>query len=228
MQYFLCSLSEILETEDVNVNNQQEQATVLGRMRRLLSVQEPTDLHTRPSFKRHNSDTSSFLLFGPDRHFHPRLEENLQTHSKLNFTPHFSPLSTVNEVNSTAPSPEASRHTPFPQNIPSVVVGEVPEGDDSDSDGDGVVEERTGPSEVSSLESAQVQEHCDKYGGGERQSSTNTANSFPSPKYIFGRKDQLVNQQQETLQYDSTLPQQTTETRDSSSQETELRRNQDS
>lgn len=165
MLYFLCSLSEVLQSEDVSTNNHRGQATVLGRVRRLLSVQEPMDLHTRPSFKRHSSDISSFLPFGLDHHFHPRVEENMQTCSKLNFNPHFYDLSIVNEVNSTSPSPEASIHSRFPNKIPSVVVSEPHQGDCSDSDS--VVQEFTGrtPSEESSSGSAQVKEHCDKHHG---------------------------------------------------------------
>ncbi|XP_026779130.3 bestrophin-3 isoform X1 [Pangasianodon hypophthalmus] len=254
-------LSEILQSEDVDTNNLRGQATVLGRMRRLLSVQEPIDLYMRPSFKRHSSDSPSFVPFSQDHHFHSRVEENMQTHSKLNSNAHFYPLSTVNEVNSTTSSPEVSIHTPFPNNIPSVVISEPHLGDFSDSDS--VVLERTGRtlSEESSLESAQVQEHCDKHRGEEvntaegvtntesrsfghfspaskrkrnklsfqlsRQSSVNSTKTFPSPKDVLRRKDHLVNQQQETLQFDSTHPKQASETVDSSSQETEQRRNQD-
>lgn len=125
------------------------------------------DLHMRPSFKRHSSDTSSFLPFGTDHHFHPRVEENRQTHAKLNVHAHFYPLSTVNEVNSTSPSSEALIHTPFTNSIPSVVVTEPHLGDFSDNDS--VVQECMGHtlSEVSPLESAQVQEHCGKHCGEE-------------------------------------------------------------
>lgn len=265
LSYFLHSLSEILEGEDVNTNNQWGQATVLGRMRRLLSVQEPRDLNIRPSFKRHSSDISSFSRFGPDHHFLPRVEENMQTHSKLNLNPHFYPLSTVNEVNSTSPSPTASKHTTFHSSIPSVVVSDSHQEDDSD--GDNVVQKgREGSApEESSLESVQVQKHGDKHHGEEvkasegitdteskrfgrfspagkrkkkqisfqlsRQSSTSSTKSstkrFPSPKDVLRRKDHIVNQQLETLQVDSTHPQQTSGTVDLSNQEKGQKRNQE-
>lgn len=160
MCHLFCSLSEVLHSEDVDANNPWGHATVLGRMRRLLSVQEPVDLHMRPSFKRHSSEISSFLPFSTDYHFHPRLEENGKPHSKLNAHAHFYPLSTVSEVNSTSPSSEVSIHTPFSNSIPSVVVTEPHIGDFIDNDS--VLQECTGHilSEVSSLELAQVQEHC--------------------------------------------------------------------
>ncbi|KAF4079425.1 hypothetical protein AMELA_G00177810 [Ameiurus melas] len=211
------SLSEILQSEDINTNNPQGQATVLGRMRRLLSVQEPME-HMRPSFKRHSSDISSFLRFNPDHHFHARVEENMKTNSKQNFNTHFYPLSTVNEVNSTSPSPETSINTLFPNNTPSVVISEPHLGDFTDSGS--VLQEHTEhtPSEDSSLKSAEVQEHCDKHLGEQlsRQNTMSSTNSFPSPKDV-------LNQQQETLQFDSTHPQQTSEIVDSSSLEKEPR-----
>ncbi|XP_053544289.1 bestrophin-3 isoform X2 [Ictalurus punctatus] len=248
------SLSEILQSEDNNTNNPRVQATVLGRMRRLLSVQEPMDLHMRPAFKRHSSDISSFLRFNPDHNFHARVEENMQTNSKQHFNTHFFPLSTVKEVNSTSPSPETSINTLCPNNIPSVVISEPHLGDFSDSGS--VVQEHTERtlSEESSLKSAEVQQHCDKHLGEEvnraegitnreyrrfgrfspaskmkrnqpsfqlsRQNSVSSTNSFPSPKDVLSRKDHSTDQ---TLQFDSTHPQQTSETVDSSSQEKEPR-----
>lgn len=134
----------------------------------------------RPSFKRHSSDISGFVPYGLDRHFHPRVEENLQTRSKLHFSPHFYPLSTVNEVNSTSPSPVTSIHTPIPKHIPSVVINEANKEDDSDSDS--VVQEHTGhvPSEETSLESAQVQEHCDKHDGEDVNTAEGIADTEPT------------------------------------------------
>ncbi|KAF5891522.1 bestrophin-3 isoform X1 [Clarias magur] len=136
-----------LQNDNIDISTQQRQATVLCRMRRLLSVQEPMDLKMRPTLKRHSSDISSFLPLRRDRHFPSRLED-----SKLNFNTNFYPLSTVNEVSSTSSSPVTSTHTVFPSSTPSVVDSELHLGDDSDS----VVQEQTG--QGSSLDSAQVQE----------------------------------------------------------------------
>ncbi|TSP25370.1 Bestrophin-3 [Bagarius yarrelli] len=138
--------SDMLQSDDVCTNTPRGQATVLGRMRRLLSVQEPADLHMRPSFKRHSSDISSFLSFGPNHHFYPQMEENMQTCSKLNSYTHFYPLAAVSEVNSTFPSHSASIDTPPLNEIPQVMVTK-PHLEDI-SDDDSVVKE-------SSLESAQ-------------------------------------------------------------------------
>ncbi|KAG5830526.1 hypothetical protein ANANG_G00311580 [Anguilla anguilla] len=56
-------LSEVLHNEDVESHDfrHRRQESVLGRVRRLLSVQEVPDLarSTRPNFKRHSSDVSS-------------------------------------------------------------------------------------------------------------------------------------------------------------------------
>ncbi|KAK3518198.1 hypothetical protein QTP70_033898 [Hemibagrus guttatus] len=236
-------ISEILQNEDIDTSNPRGQATVLGRMRRLLSFQEPVELHTRPSFKRHSSD--NFMPFGPVHHFHPREEEKMHTHSKLHSPRgNFYPLSTVNEVTGTSASPDASIHTPSPDKIPSIVISETHLEDVSES----VVQE-------SSLESAQVQEHHGKemntakgvtdtqsmrFGRfspaskrkrnqrsvqQSRQSSMSSAKSFPSPKDIQRRKDHPLNQQQETLEFNL---QQTSGTADSNNQEKQQRQNQES
>lgn len=230
MFIFLCSISEILQNKDADTSNPRGQATVLGRMRRLLSVQEPAELHTRPSLKRHTSDISSFRPFGPVHHFHPREEEKMHTHSKLHsLRGNFYPLSTVNEVTGASASPDSSQHTPSPDKIPSLVISE----DVSES--------------VEQESSAQVQEHHGKEVNTaqgvtdtqsrrfrrfspaskikrnqwsvqqSRHSSVSSAKSFPSPKDVQRR-----NQQQETLL------QQTSGTADSSSQEKQQRQNQES
>lgn len=210
-------------------------------------------MHMRPSFKRHSSDISSFLQLDLDHPFHPRVDENMPTQSKLSsFNLHFYPLSTVNEVNSTTPSPEAHMHTPFADSIPSVVITEPHQGDYSDS----VVQDHSRrTSHESSLGSAQVQEHCEEekvntaeiltdtgcclYSSAcqikrnqvplqlSRQSSVSSTKSFPNPNDVQGSKHHQVNQQQETLQFDSTHPQQTSKPADQTSQDKEQRRNQD-
>ncbi|KAF7694170.1 bestrophin-3-like [Silurus meridionalis] len=233
-------LSEIYQREVINANNPRMQATVLGRMRRLLSVQEPTDLHMRPSFKRHSSDISSF-------HLHPRAEESLQSHSKINFNTQFYPLFTVNEVNSTVPSPVGSLHRPFSKNLPSVVVNE-PLGDLSVTGS--VVQEHIGRAQSdSSLESAQVQEHYEKHRREgsvpytesrrskrsspaikkkkslsfllPRQSSKTSTKNFTSPQEMLRRNERFAKQQQETLQSDSAHQQETSQTVDLSKLEKE-------
>ncbi|XP_027006982.1 bestrophin-3-like isoform X1 [Tachysurus fulvidraco] len=168
-------VSEILQNEYVNANNLRGQTTVLGRMRRLLSVQEPLELQIRPSFKRHSSDIPSVLSLGPDLHFHPSMEEKMQTHSRLNSHTHFYPLSTVSEVSSTSPSPVELKNTPFPNNLPSIVLS-APQGEDV-SDSDGVTDSqswRLSPASKIKGNQQSVQESS--------QSSTSTAKSFPSPK----------------------------------------------
>ncbi|KAG7320129.1 hypothetical protein KOW79_015982 [Hemibagrus wyckioides] len=224
------SISEILQNKDVDTSNPRGQATVLGRMRRLLSVQEPAELHTRPSLKRHSSDISSFLPFGPVHHFHPREEEKMHTHSKLHsLRGNFYPLSTVNEVTGTSASPDSSLHTPSPDKIPSVVISEdVSESVEQESSAQ--VQEHHGK-EVNTAQGV-TDTHSRKFGRfspaskikrnqrsvqQSRHSSVSSTKSFPSPKDVQRR-----NQQQETLL------QQTCGTADSSSQEKQQRQNQES
>ncbi|XP_029283890.1 bestrophin-3 isoform X2 [Cottoperca gobio] len=111
-------LSDILQVDEADVSNnrprQQDsvlawrQESVLGRVRRLLSVQEPPDLPlSRPIFKRHSSDaTGSFF---PDFRVNPR-PDNTGLPSPAKDT-----LSTLREVSSNPPSPESSPSTVFPR-----------------------------------------------------------------------------------------------------------------
>nr|XP_046235081.1 bestrophin-3-like isoform X2 [Scatophagus argus]XP_046235082.1 bestrophin-3-like isoform X2 [Scatophagus argus] len=119
-------LSDILQFDDTDVidshRRQQDsilpsrQESVLGRVRRLLSVQEPPDLRPpRPIFKRHSSDaTGSFF---PDFRIHPG-PEDLSRPSSLAMPP-LDTLSTLREVSSNPPSPESSPSAVFPQLIVS-------------------------------------------------------------------------------------------------------------
>ncbi|XP_008295246.1 bestrophin-3 [Stegastes partitus] len=109
-------LSDILQFDDVDGSDsrlrQQDsilarrQESVLGRVRRLLSVQEPPDLRPpRPAFKRHSSDaTGSFF---PDF--------RVKTGSDDLAPPSMDTLSTLREVSSNPPSPESSPSAVFPQ-----------------------------------------------------------------------------------------------------------------
>lgn len=130
-------LSEILNCEDTDIQNSRRQGSVLGRMRRLLSVQEPPELHFRPSFKRHSSDISSFFPFMPDHRIHPGHGESMADQPRDFFCPYPHPvldtLSTLREVNSTPSSPETSVRSAS-HNIPTDVVSESnPHIDYSDS-----------------------------------------------------------------------------------------------
>ncbi|TKS90439.1 Bestrophin-3 Vitelliform macular dystrophy 2-like protein 3 [Collichthys lucidus] len=121
-------LSDILQFDDADVSDsrprQQDpilacrQVSVLGRVRRLLSVQEPPDLRPpRPIFKRHSSDaTGSFF---PDFRVHPSPEDTgppscLPMHPIAMDT-----LSTLREVSSNPPSPESSPSAVFPRFVVS-------------------------------------------------------------------------------------------------------------
>ncbi|KAM9468052.1 bestrophin-3-like isoform 1-T1 [Clarias gariepinus] len=224
-------LSEILQNDNVEISNPQREATVLCRMRRLLSVQEPMDLKMRPSLKRHSSDISSFLPHRRERHFLSRVEENMQTDSKLHFNATFYPLATVNEVNSISSSPVTSIHTISPNNTPSVVDSELQLGDD----GDGVVREQTG--QRSSLESAPVQEHCDRNLGEEPNTAGGVTNTEPRRLSCFslGSKKKMIrlsfqSSRQSSIsstRSDPTQLRRTSETVDSTSQDKEQRPNQD-
>ncbi|XP_036977636.1 bestrophin-3-like isoform X1 [Acanthopagrus latus] len=112
-------LSDILQFDEVDVSDSRQrqqdpvfalrQESVLGRVRRLLSVQEPPDLRPpRPIFKRHSSDaTGSFF---PDFRIHPSPEAMRPPSSLAMDT-----LSTLREVSSNPPSPENSPTAVFPQ-----------------------------------------------------------------------------------------------------------------
>ncbi|KAK2859213.1 hypothetical protein Q5P01_003833 [Channa striata] len=109
-------LSDILQFDDLDICENhphrqdsiltRRQESVLGRVRRLLSVQEPPDLRTpRPIFKRHSSDaTTSFF---PDFRVNPG-PDNVPP-------PSLDTLATLREVNSNPPSPESSPSAVFPQ-----------------------------------------------------------------------------------------------------------------
>ncbi|TWW64422.1 Bestrophin-3 Vitelliform macular dystrophy 2-like protein 3 [Takifugu flavidus] len=122
-------LSDILHFEEVDVSDGQQQQepppawrrqSVLGRVRRLLSVQEPPDLRPpQPAFKRHSSDaTGSFFS---DFRVHPS-PVDLAPPSMLAVSP-METLSTLNEVSSNPPSPEASLSGAFPRLVVSPPLG---------------------------------------------------------------------------------------------------------
>ncbi|KAE8281086.1 Bestrophin-3 Vitelliform macular dystrophy 2-like protein 3 [Larimichthys crocea] len=119
-------LSDILQFDDTDVSDsrprQQDpilawrQESVLGRVRRLLSVQEPPDLRPpRPIFKRHSSDaTGSFF---PDFRVHPSPEDTAPPSSMHPIA--MDTLSTLREVSSNPPSPESSPTAVFPRFVVS-------------------------------------------------------------------------------------------------------------
>ncbi|KAG9280517.1 bestrophin-3 [Astyanax mexicanus] len=121
-------LSEILQNEDTDIQNAWRQGSVLGRMRRLLSVQEPPELQFRPSFKRHSSDISSFFPFIPDHRIHPGHAESMADQPRVYFSPHPHPvldtLSTLKEVNSTPSSPDTSVRSASHNSIPAAMLSE--------------------------------------------------------------------------------------------------------
>ncbi|CAJ1054288.1 bestrophin-3 [Xyrichtys novacula] len=139
-------LSDILHFEEVDVNNIQpqhpesiltlRQESVLGRVRRLLSVQEPPDLRSpRPTFKRHSSDaTGSFF---PDFRVHPG-PVNVHPPSSLAMPPPaMDTLSTVKEVSSNPPSPKGSPSAVFPRLVISPPLsGDILQGTDSSGNGE--------------------------------------------------------------------------------------------
>ncbi|KAI3366878.1 hypothetical protein L3Q82_009242 [Scortum barcoo] len=93
-----------------------QESVVLGRVRRLLSVQEPPDLRPpRPIFKRHSSDaTGSFF---PDFRIHTG---DMCPPSTLAMpSPAMDTLSTLREVSSNPPSPENSPSAVFPRLVVS-------------------------------------------------------------------------------------------------------------
>ncbi|XP_020514874.1 bestrophin-3 [Labrus bergylta] len=117
-------LSDILQFDDADVGDNRgrqpesvltlRQESVLGRVRRLLSVQEPPELRPpRPIFKRHSSDaTGSFF---PDLRVNPG-PANMHPPSTQAVPPSaMDTLSTVREVSSNPPSPEGSLSADFPR-----------------------------------------------------------------------------------------------------------------
>ncbi|XP_045896305.1 bestrophin-3-like [Micropterus dolomieu] len=114
-------LSDILQFDDTDFGEsrprQQDsvltwrQDSVLGRVRRLLSVQEPPDFRPpQPIFKRHSSDaTGSFF---PDIRVHPGPEDTRPPSA-------MDTLSTLREVSSNPPSPESLHSAVFPRLVVS-------------------------------------------------------------------------------------------------------------
>ncbi|XP_037552045.1 bestrophin-3 [Nematolebias whitei] len=117
-------LSDILQFDEAEVSDShlqrqdsiftRRQESVLGRVRRLLSVQEPPDLkHPRPTFKRHSSDaTSSFFT---DLRANPGLMATAPRSSLAIPPQSMDTLSTLREVSSDPPSPESMSSVVFPQ-----------------------------------------------------------------------------------------------------------------
>ncbi|XP_049893207.1 bestrophin-3-like [Epinephelus moara] len=115
-------LSDILQVDEPEVSDSRprrqesvlawRQESVLGRVRRLLSVQEPPDLRPpRPIFKRHSSDaTGSFF---PEFRLNPHPEDTGPS------SPAIDTLSTLREVSSNPPSPERSPSIVFPRLVVS-------------------------------------------------------------------------------------------------------------
>ncbi|KAL4660251.1 bestrophin-3-like [Arapaima gigas] len=121
-------LSDVLQYDDLDWQDirSRRQESVLGRVRRLLSVQEPPDVpHVRPSFKRHSSDISSvFFPFTTDHHTHSGHEDHgyhrLHLFSPHPGHPHSPPevLTPLREVSSSPSSPDS----PAPFEVPTVVI----------------------------------------------------------------------------------------------------------
>ncbi|KAL7882994.1 hypothetical protein SRHO_G00006520 [Serrasalmus rhombeus] len=121
-------LSEMLQDEEIDIQDPWRRGSVLGRMRRLLSVQEPPNLRIRPSFKRHSSDIASFFPFPTEHRVHPGPEESMAGHHRPYFHPHQQhvpdTLSTLREVNSTPSSPETPARSLSHKSVPTVEVNE--------------------------------------------------------------------------------------------------------
>lgn len=126
-------LSEILQAEEPDTHEPRRQESVLGRVRRLLSVQEPPDLsNPRPTFKRHSSDIPSFFPFVPDHRVYPGGPDDTpmppkpphpgHPHTHL-LGPHpLDTLATLQEVNSTPSSPDTDFRSPTFTDVPEVVI----------------------------------------------------------------------------------------------------------
>lgn len=130
-------LSEILQPEEPESHEPRRQESVLGRVRRLLSVQEPPDLsNPRPAFKRHSSDIPSFFPFVPDHRVYPGGLEDASIPPKPPHPghPHIHPhgphpldtLATLQEVNSTPSSPDTDFRSPVFTDVPEVVISAPP------------------------------------------------------------------------------------------------------
>ncbi|XP_060924632.1 bestrophin-3-like [Limanda limanda] len=127
-------LSDILQFDEADISDScprqpecvltRRQESVLGRVRRLLSVQEPPELRPpRPIFKRHSSDaTGSFF---PDFRLSPGAGGLAPTPSLVTSPPPMDTLSTLREVNSSPASPEVSPSAVFPRLLISPPVFDV-------------------------------------------------------------------------------------------------------
>ncbi|XP_022604807.1 bestrophin-3 [Seriola dumerili] len=133
-------LSDILQFDDGDISDgrprphdptlPRRQESVLGRVRRLLSVQEPPDLRPpRPIFKRHSSDATG--TFFPD--FRCSIgPHDVPPPSSLVLPPSsMDTLSTLREVSSNPPSPESSPSAVFPRLIVSPPFCDVRHNGDS-------------------------------------------------------------------------------------------------
>uniref|UniRef100_A0A674BVF4 Bestrophin homolog n=1 Tax=Salmo trutta TaxID=8032 RepID=A0A674BVF4_SALTR len=124
------------------------QRSVLGHVRRLLSVQDPPELvPPRPSFKRHSSE--AFFPFRPDSHDYPGSDDQappgpdhslfprpnlFNSHNPL--SPNH-PLDTLREVSSTLSSLDTEPRTPSFTDLPQWVVSPPAFSDDHGDSGYG-------------------------------------------------------------------------------------------
>lgn len=124
------------------------QTSVLGHVRRLLSVQDPPELvPPRPSFKRHSSE--AFFPFRSDSHDYPGSDDQaspgpdhslfprpnlFNSHNPLS-TNH--PLDTLREVSSTLSSLDTEPRTPSFTDLPQWVVSPPASSDDHGDSGYG-------------------------------------------------------------------------------------------
>ncbi|XP_026219948.1 bestrophin-3 [Anabas testudineus] len=127
-------LSDILQSDEIDIFENhprphepvmvRRQESVLGRVRRLLSVQEPLDLRPpQPILKRHSSDaTGSFF---PDFRVNPGPGDMPP--------PSMDTLFTLREVNSNPPSPDSSPSAVFPRLVVSPPLISDVSGDSSDA-----------------------------------------------------------------------------------------------
>ncbi|XP_075900249.1 bestrophin-3-like isoform X2 [Nelusetta ayraudi] len=129
-------LSDILQCDEADVTEARRRPhnpavllrreSVLGRVRRLLSVQEPPDLRPpRPIFKRHSSDATG--NFFPEVRVQTGPTDGVQPSSRA-VSP-LDTLSTLREVSSSPPSPDGSSSLLFPQLVVSPPPLSTPPGD---------------------------------------------------------------------------------------------------
>ncbi|XP_028810431.1 bestrophin-3-like isoform X2 [Denticeps clupeoides] len=114
-------LSDIAQFEHLDSQDPWQSQSVLCRMRRLLSVQDPPDLpRARPGLKRHSSDITSFLPFVPDYRINLGAGD-LAKSGPLSQTRASSVelLATLSEASSTSSSPSTFKE------IPTVVISGV-------------------------------------------------------------------------------------------------------